>query len=84
MINSQSPNVAGFYSDDPAEKAKLVEEVKNCCLHNGFFQIVGHHVPAHLQSHIFNCSKKFFDQPLEEKRKVSKGEFDLTVLGQAI
>jgi len=64
---------AAFYGNDVDAKAKLVEAVKKCCLHNGFFQIIGHKVPELLQTQIFECSKRFFDQPFEEKNKVSKG-----------
>ncbi|KAI6715783.1 2OG-Fe(II) oxygenase superfamily protein [Diplocarpon mali] len=63
---------ARFYSSDPEQKAALVDEVINCCLHNGFFQITGHLVPLQLQSRVLQCSKRFFKQPLDEKRKVSK------------
>jgi isopenicillin N synthase-like dioxygenase len=62
-----------FYGSDAKAKANLVTQVKNCCLYNGFFQIVGHRVPSKLQSDVFDCSKQFFEQPLEEKKKVSKG-----------
>jgi isopenicillin N synthase-like dioxygenase len=62
-----------FYGGDSTAKAKLVEDIKHCCLHNGFFQIVGHQVPLELQTKMFQCSKSFFDLPLEEKSKVNKG-----------
>ncbi|KAK1914802.1 hypothetical protein P3342_010791 [Pyrenophora teres f. teres] len=62
-----------FYHSDAASRSKLVEEVKNCCLHNGFFQITGHKVPVELQKKMMDWNKKFFDLPLEEKNKVNKG-----------
>ncbi|KAE8381800.1 hypothetical protein BDV26DRAFT_278426 [Aspergillus bertholletiae] len=52
---------------DNEAKAKLVEEVRKCCHYNGFFQITGHRVPLDLQCRVVNCSKRFFDLPLEEK-----------------
>ncbi|KAE8447774.1 hypothetical protein EG329_010168 [Mollisiaceae sp. DMI_Dod_QoI] len=61
-----------FYGNDPIAKAQLVQQVKDCCLHNGFFQIIGHQVPSELQTKIFECSKAFFDLPLEEKSKANK------------
>jgi isopenicillin N synthase-like dioxygenase len=64
---------AAFYGNDVDAKAKLVDAEKQCCLHNGFFQIIGHKVPELLQVRIFQCAKRFFDQPFEEKNKVSKG-----------
>ena len=63
-----------FYSEDAEAKRKLVDDVRDCCLHNGFFQIVGHRVPLKLQERVFQCSKRFFNLPLEDKVKVSKGE----------
>ena len=38
-----------FYGADSEAKAKLVEEVRECCHYNGFFQITGHKVPLELQ-----------------------------------
>ncbi|EXJ78901.1 hypothetical protein A1O3_08401 [Capronia epimyces CBS 606.96] len=61
-----------FYGNDKQALAKLVEEVRQCCLHNGFFQIVGHRVPAELQQAVFTQVKKFFDLPLESKEKISR------------
>jgi len=62
-----------FYGNDAAAKAKLVADVRQCCLYNGFFQITGHRVPSELQERIMQYSKEFFSLPLEEKQKVSKG-----------
>ena len=50
-----------------------MNDVRDCCLHNGFFQITGHQVPMALQEKIMNWNKNFFDLPLEEKMKVNKG-----------
>ena len=62
-----------FYQTDPASKKQLVEEVRNCCLHNGFFQITGHKVPLELQNKIMDWNKRFFDLELEQKNQVNKG-----------
>lgn len=73
---SQAPPIldfSAFYSNDPSAKAQLIEEVRKCCLHNGFFQIVGHQVPEAVQKNALESSKQFFTQPLEEKLKCSKG-----------
>ncbi|GMG36061.1 unnamed protein product [Aspergillus oryzae] len=61
-----------FYGGDNEAKAKLVEEVRKCCNYNGFFQITGHRVPLDLQRRVMNCSKRFFDLPLEEKMQIDK------------
>ncbi|PGH03882.1 hypothetical protein AJ79_07240 [Helicocarpus griseus UAMH5409] len=75
MTGSRAPPILDFsaiYGDDPAEKAKLVDKVKQCCLYNGFFQITGHRVPLELQKGIMNCSKRLFKLPLEKKDKINK------------
>lgn len=66
-------NFSSYYSNDAAAKQKLVEQVKQCCLHNGFFQIVNTNVPISLQEKTMKWCERFFDMPLEEKVKVSKG-----------
>ncbi|TVY94298.1 2-oxoglutarate-Fe(II) type oxidoreductase [Lachnellula willkommii] len=61
-----------FYGNDEKAKARLVQDVKDCCLHNGFFQIVGHKIPAELQERTLKCVKELFSLPQEEKNKVNK------------
>ncbi|KAK7545602.1 1-aminocyclopropane-1-carboxylate oxidase [Phyllosticta paracitricarpa] len=61
-----------FYSQDPAAKKKLVDQVRDCCLHNGFFQIINHPVPVELQQRVMQWNKRFFDLPLEVKKSVGK------------
>ncbi|KAJ5313007.1 hypothetical protein N7508_003837 [Penicillium antarcticum] len=61
-----------FYGEDSEAKSKLIDEVRKCCHYNGFFQITGHHVPLDLQRRVMNCSRRFFDLPLEEKLKIDK------------
>ncbi|KAF2257710.1 Clavaminate synthase-like protein [Lojkania enalia] len=61
-----------FYSNNASAKEKLVADVRNCCRHNGFFQITGHNVPLELQQKIMEWNKRFFDLSLEEKMTVSK------------
>ncbi|KAF1996305.1 Clavaminate synthase-like protein [Amniculicola lignicola CBS 123094] len=63
---------SAFYGTDSAKKQELVDQVRECCLHNGFFQILGHQVPLELQQKAMNWNKRFFDLPLEEKVKVGK------------
>ena len=67
------PTGIAFYSGDAAAKRKLVDDVRNCCLYNGFFQITGHPVPLELQQKIMDWNKKFFELPLEQKMEVNKG-----------
>lgn len=46
--------------------------MRDSCLYNGFFQIVGHSVPLAQQKAAMGGAKKFFAMPLEEKQKVAK------------
>ena len=66
---------SSFYGGDSEAKAKLVEQVRECCLYNGFFQITGHRVPLGLQRRVMDCSKRFFDLPVEEKLQIDKSIF---------
>ena len=63
---------SAYYSDDENARAKLVEEVRKCCLYNGFFQIKNHSVPLELQRRVMKCAKRFFDLPVEEKLQIDK------------
>ncbi|KAE8153019.1 hypothetical protein BDV25DRAFT_169567 [Aspergillus avenaceus] len=75
MASPSAPPIldfSSFYGGDSEAKAKLVEEVRKCCHYNGFFQITGHRVPLDLQHRVMDCSKRFFDLPLEEKTLIDK------------
>ena len=62
-----------FYGSDSEAKAHLVDQIRKCCLYNGFFQVTGHRVSRDLQLRVMNCAKRFFNLPLEEKTKIDKG-----------
>ncbi|KAJ5723071.1 hypothetical protein N7488_001106 [Penicillium malachiteum] len=75
MSSPTAPPILDFspiYGNDNEAKAELLEEVRKCCLYNGFFQITGHRVPLELQRRVMNCSKRFFDLPLDEKLQIDK------------
>nr|POF25414.1 putative 2-oxoglutarate-dependent dioxygenase [Quercus suber] len=63
----------------------LVKEVGKACKEWGFFQVINHGVPLEKRQKIDGVSRKFFEQSLEEKRKVRRTEkdwkevFDITV-----
>jgi hypothetical protein len=63
-----------FYGSDSAAKAGLVKRVREACLAKGFFQIVNHGIPEHLQQAMFEQSKDFFSLPTEQKQKYDKGK----------
>lgn len=52
----------------------LVGEVRDACRNWGFFQVINHGVPLESREKLMSASKRFFDQPLEEKRKVRRDE----------
>ncbi|EFX04999.1 2og-Fe oxygenase family protein [Grosmannia clavigera kw1407] len=63
---------SGFYSDDAAKKKAVVDQIRTSCLHNGFFQIVGHSVPLDQQKAVMDAVKRFFALPQADKDAVSK------------
>ncbi|CAK7242193.1 MAG: hypothetical protein STHCBS139747_003673 [Sporothrix thermara] len=63
---------SGFYSSDPAAKKAVVDQIREQCGINGFFQITGHHVKPELQKGVLHWSKKFFALPDEAKQTCSK------------
>lgn len=65
---------SAFYRNDEKAKSELIETIRNCCLRNGFFQIVGHNVPAELQDSMLDCTKQLFALPQEDKDAVLKGK----------
>ncbi|KAK9165301.1 hypothetical protein Scep_000492 [Stephania cephalantha] len=52
----------------------LVGQIGDACRDWGFFQVINHGIPTDLLHGIQTSAKKFFDLPLEEKRKVSRDE----------
>ncbi|KAL1892619.1 hypothetical protein Sste5346_006904 [Sporothrix stenoceras] len=63
---------SGFYSSDPATKQAVVDQIREQCGINGFFQITGHRVDAALQDNVLHWSKMFFALPDEAKQACSK------------
>ena len=61
-----SPWLDGSGRDD------VVDKIRGACITYGFFQLVGHGVPIALQHEAFNCAKRFFSLPLEEKMALAK------------
>lgn len=61
-----------FYSPDPSRKQKVVDQIRESCLYNGFFQIANHTVPLQQQQAVMNSAKRLFALDLEEKQKVAK------------
>ncbi|BAT75062.1 2-oxoglutarate-dependent dioxygenase [Vigna angularis] len=52
----------------------LVKEIGSACKEWGFFQVINHGVPITLRQNIEKCSRMFFGQTEEEKRKIRRDE----------
>ncbi|XP_022135970.1 flavonol synthase/flavanone 3-hydroxylase-like [Momordica charantia] len=51
---------------------QLVSEISSACEKWGFFQVINHGVPVDLHARLEKAAKSFFDQTVEEKRKVKR------------
>ncbi|KAI3880551.1 hypothetical protein MKX03_008815 [Papaver bracteatum] len=54
-------------SSSPGQRSKIIEDLRNACLHWGFFMVVNHGVPESLKEELINSCMKFFDLSPEEK-----------------
>ena len=52
----------------------LVDQVHDACKTWGFFHVINHGVPIERCEQLMSVAKKFFGQPVEEKRKVMRNE----------
>ncbi|VVA15244.1 Hypothetical predicted protein [Prunus dulcis] len=52
----------------------LVTEIGSACKNWGFFQVINHGVALDKREKIETAARKFFAQPLEEKRKIRRDE----------
>ncbi|KAK6611196.1 2OG-Fe(II)oxygenase superfamily protein [Botrytis cinerea] len=57
------------YLQDPSSIAgqQVLDDVRRACTSTGFFQLVGHGVPATLQKNLYNAAAKFFALPMGVK-----------------
>ena len=56
----------------PAERAALADEVGRICHEVGFFQLVGHGVPASFRERYFGLLEAFFALPDDVKARIDK------------
>jgi isopenicillin N synthase-like dioxygenase len=52
----------------------VVKVIGNACKNWGFFQVVNHGVALDIREKLELCSRRFFEQDLQEKNKVSRDE----------
>ncbi|MGY1741372.1 MULTISPECIES: isopenicillin N synthase family dioxygenase [unclassified Blastococcus] len=71
-------DIRGLGSDDPAERADVGGRLRAACRDTGFFYVTGHAVPPELVDAAFDQARRFFDLPLERKRRagMDRSAFD--------
>lgn len=69
-----SPLTSADSISDPKSIEVLVREIGNACKNWGFFQVINHGVPLEMREKVETTARKFFAQPLEEKRKIRRDE----------
>ncbi|KAI5314430.1 hypothetical protein L3X38_043606 [Prunus dulcis] len=62
---------------DPKAIEGVVREIGNACKEWGFFQVINHGVLLDKHKKIKAAARKFFAQPLKEKRKITRDEKSL-------
>ncbi|CAM1508990.1 Fc.00g027290.m01.CDS01 [Cosmosporella sp. VM-42] len=67
-------NGVAYFGHDAAAQKLVVEQIRDACLRNGFFQIINHGVPVEVLEAVFEQSKDLFNLPIEEKMKYSREE----------
>ena len=67
-------DISPFLDENATTSARerVVDETRHACQVYGFFQLIGHGIPQELQNQMIESSRKFFDLPLEEKKKCGR------------
>ncbi|MEH6497824.1 MAG: 2-oxoglutarate and iron-dependent oxygenase domain-containing protein [Pseudoalteromonas distincta] len=65
-------DLSALRGDVQADKLDTGRQLRDACLHTGFFYISGHGISEALIEQVFAESRAFFDQPLAEKQKIDK------------
>ncbi|KAI1385682.1 putative gibberellin 20 oxidase [Hypoxylon trugodes] len=80
MTVEQSPHltipvidISGYVNGDLSRTSEIVKELGSACCTPGFFQIVGHDVPAELRNRLFAKVAQFYDLPQSAKSALSRG-----------
>ncbi|OAY29432.1 protein DMR6-LIKE OXYGENASE 2 [Manihot esculenta] len=68
--------VIDLSASSPSDSQELVSKIGEACKNYGFFQVINHGVPLELRQKTEKVAKEFFDQSMEEKRKVKRNEVD--------
>lgn len=65
-------DMSGYLAGDIQAKARIVDQFRSACENQGFLQVIGHSVPADLQSRYMASLAEFFALPAAEKEKVAQ------------
>ncbi|KAG9091591.1 hypothetical protein FS749_016425 [Ceratobasidium sp. UAMH 11750] len=57
-------------SGNPDEKARVADQIRDACVHVGFFYVKKHGIDNQIIENVVKASQLFFDLPLEEKTKL--------------
>ncbi|MCL7037404.1 hypothetical protein MKW94_009785 [Papaver nudicaule] len=60
-------NFSLLTSGSADDRSKIIQDLRNACLHWGFFMVVNHGVPESLKEELINSCMNFFDLSKEEK-----------------
>lgn len=66
-------DISGYISGDLSRTTKIVEELSAACRAPGFFQIIGHDVPAELRTRLFDKVAQFYALPSTTKSALHRG-----------
>ncbi|KAI1469127.1 putative gibberellin 20 oxidase [Daldinia caldariorum] len=64
-------DISGYLAGNDLRTAAITNELNAACRSPGFFQIVGHDIPAELRAHLFNKVVQFYDLPTAKKSALS-------------
>ena len=67
-------DISGLYSDDPAERQAVADELGRAARDVGFLQITGHGISRALRNGLIEQARAFFARPLEEKMRYYIGQ----------
>ena len=70
-------DLAPYFEGTPEGKAQVAKEVDRACKDIGFLVITNHGIPSELVDRVYSLSRKFFNQPMIEKRKVDRPSPDM-------
>ncbi|KAI2627740.1 putative gibberellin 20 oxidase [Hypoxylon sp. NC1633] len=66
-------DISGYIAGDLSRTTRIVEQLNTACRAPGFFQIIGHDVPAESRTRLFDKVAQFYDLPLTTKSALRRG-----------